>query len=271
MNKINHCLYPVAGLGTRFLPITKSLPKELLPIIDKPLLQYAVEEAHLAGIMQMNMVVSDNKKAIQHYFSDPNPHAVDKLKKLTHLQQLMDDCDFHFVKQKEMRGLGDAILCGNEQIKKEEGAFAVILPDDLCAINTLKKMVELYQQHQCCIIAVEQVPASLVNRYGIVEVATKAIDERVYKVFNMVEKPPINEAKSDLAIIGRYILTTDIFDFIKKTKSGANQEIQITDALKMKAQRGEVIAYHLPNKRYDCGTPSGYVKAIKDYAAQLSN
>lgn len=266
---LKHTLFPVAGFGSRFLPITKSLPKELLPIIDKPLLQYAVEEAQLAGATQMNMVVSDNKKAIQHYFSEPNPLGIDKLGKLSELENIMQTCQFHFIHQATMCGLGDAIRCGQESIPIEEHAFGVILPDDLCTTNTLQKMVELYATYRCCIIAVEQVPSALVNRYGIIEIETKALDERVYKVRDMVEKPTSAEAKSDLAIIGRYILSTDIFDIIANIKCGVNEEIQITDALKIKAQQGEVIAYHIPNKRYDCGTPRGYIEAIGDFSRNL--
>lgn len=269
MKALKHCLFPVAGLGTRFLPITKSLPKELLPIIDKPLLQYAVEEARLAGMNNMNMITSRSKDAIKHYFSQPNPLAIDKLNKLEPLEKLMQECHFHFIEQQIMRGLGDAILCGKETIKRNEEAFGVILPDDLCAINTMQKMVELYQTYQCCVIAVEQVPSALVNRYGIVEVGTTALDERVYRVSDMVEKPAVTDAKSDLAIIGRYILTTDIFDIIAQIESGVNAEVQITDALKQKAQQGEVIAYHIPGKRYDCGTATGYVEAIKDFSQNL--
>ena len=262
---INKCLFPVAGYGTRFLPATKAMPKEMLPILTKPLIQYGVEEAVGAGMTQMAFITGRGKRAIADHFdaSYELEHQIlgtSKESLLTEIRDLMDKCSFSYTRQVEMRGLGDAILVGETLIGDQP--FGVILADDLCTNGTesvMSQMAKLYEQHNCCIVAIEEVPESDVSSYGIID--GEQIAEGVFKVSRMVEKPSPENAPSNMGIVGRYILTPDVFDVLRNTPPGKNGELQITDALNTLAEQGKVLAYCFKGKRFDCGSVSGFVAA----------
>jgi len=282
MNKINKCLFPVAGYGTRFLPATKAIPKEMLPILTKPLIQYGIEEAMSAGMTTMAMVTSKYKQAIKNHFE---PHAdIEASIKGSAKESLLDEvnhassvCDFTYIEQDQMLGLGHAIYTGKPLIDNEP--FAVILPDDLCTNDgdsVLKQMSDIYRQYpDCCVVAVEEVPDQDVDKYGIVEISTipdaplniaplgnaLGVKNSTFKITNMIEKPCLSDAPTNLAIIGRYILTPEIFDVLENTSPDKNGEIQITDALMTLAKQGKVIAYKFEGKRFDCGSVNGFVSA----------
>ena len=267
MNKqIKKCLFPAAGYGTRFLPATKAIPKEMLPILTKPLLQYGVEEAQSAGIDTMAIVSGRGKRAIEDHFdrSYELEHQIDgtsKAQLMTGIRNIIDTCTFSYTRQVAMKGLGHAILTGETLIGNEP--FAVILADDLCdnenCDSVLYQMVEIYKKYNCSIVAVEEIPLEKTNKYGVI--AGDIIDDTVIQVHDMVEKPEPKDAPSNLAIIGRYILTPDIFDILRDTKPGKGGEIQITDALLEQAKKGKVIAYKFKGKRFDCGSVNGFVEA----------
>ncbi|MEZ5597764.1 MAG: UTP--glucose-1-phosphate uridylyltransferase GalU [Pseudomonadales bacterium] len=262
---IKKCLFPVAGYGTRFLPATKAMPKEILPVLDKPLVQYGVEEAVEAGLTDIGFVTGRGKRAIEDHFdvSYELEHQIEgtgKEKMLEGIRRLINQCTFSYTRQINMRGLGDAILTGRTIIGDEP--FGVVLADDLCfgdSEGVLAQMVRLYRQFRCSIVAIQEVPHAHVSSYGIVE--GEAISDRLVRVTNMVEKPKPEDAPSNLAIIGRYILTPDIFSIIESTPPGKNGEVQITDALLRQAQDGCVIAYRFRGRRFDCGNVDGYVEA----------
>ncbi len=264
--KINKCLFPAAGYGTRFLPVTKAMPKEMLPILTKPLIQYGVEEAVEAGMNTMAIITGRGKRAIEDHFdiSYELEHQIKGTSKehlLDEIRSLINKCTFTYTRQVEMKGLGDAILKGQALIGRE--AFGVVLADDLC-INPngdgiLKQMIALNKKYRCSVVAIMEVPKDQVYKYGIIE--GKEMEDDVYRVTDMVEKPEPSEAPTNLAIIGRYILTPDIFDAIKQTKPGKNGEIQITDALLYLAEKGMVLAYKFKGTRFDCGSVEGYVEA----------
>jgi UTP--glucose-1-phosphate uridylyltransferase len=262
-------MFPVAGYGTRFLPATKSMPKEMLPIVNKPLVQYGVEEAIEAGMTTCAMVTGRGKRAIADHFdiSYELEHQISGSSKegyLDSIRNVLDKGVFTMVRQREMKGLGHAILTGQTLVGNEP--FGVVLSDDLC-INedgpgVLAQMAELYNQFRCSIVAIMEVPREEVHKYGVI--AGEPLKDGIYRVERMVEKPPADEAPSNLAIIGRYILTPDIFDIIRDTEPGANGEIQLTDALQTQAQRGCVMAYKFKGRRFDCGSVPGFVEAT-DY------
>ncbi|MFU8814100.1 MAG: UTP--glucose-1-phosphate uridylyltransferase GalU [Pseudomonadales bacterium] len=262
---IKKCLLPVAGYGTRFLPATKAMPKEMLPIVDKPLVQYGVEEAVEAGLTDIVFVTGRGKRAIEDHFdvSYELEHQIagtGKEKALEGIRSLIDRCAFSYTRQVEMKGLGHAILTGRTLIG--DSPFAVVLADDLCfgnRIGVLRQMVALFKQFRCSIVAIEEVPAADTGSYGVI--AGEAISDRLYRVTDMVEKPAPEDAPSNLAIIGRYILTPDIFDILETTPAGKNGELQITDALLRQAKEGCVIAYKFDGRRFDCGSVEGYVEA----------
>lgn len=262
---IKKCLFPAAGYGTRFLPATKSMPKEMLPVVNKPLIQYGVEEALDAGMSGMAIVTGRGKRAIEDHF-DINyelEHQIagsDKESYLREIRRIMNQAVFSYTRQIEMKGLGHAILTGETLIGDQP--FAVILADDLCynaEKGVLMQMVELYKYYRCSIVAVEEVPRNETNKYGVI--AGDEISEGIIRVNNMVEKPKPEEAPSNLAIIGRYILTPDIFDIIRKTPPGRNNEVQITDALLTQARQGRVLAYRFKGRRFDCGSVPGFIEA----------
>ena len=263
---IKKCLLTVAGYGTRFLPATKSMPKEMLPVVNKPLVQYGVEEAIEAGMTTCAMVTGRGKRAIADHF-DINyelEHQIRGSGKEVYLESIRDVLDrgtFTMVRQREMRGLGHAILTGESLIGNEP--FGVVLSDDLCLNSegegVLAQMAALYRQFRCSIVAIQEVPKDQVHKYGVI--AGEAMKDGLYRVDSMIEKPKPDEAPSNLAIIGRYILTPDIFDILRDTPAGANGEVQLTDALMTQAQRGCVIAYKFQGRRFDCGSVPGFVEA----------
>ena len=264
---IKKCLFPVAGYGTRFLPATKSMPKEMLPIVNKPLLQFGVEEALAAELNEIGFVTGRGKRAIEDHFdiSYELEHQIagtDKERFLESTRRLSRECSFSYTRQIEMRGLGHAILCGHAIVGDEP--FAVVLPDDLCfgeegGEGVLSQMVRLYRQFRCSIVAIEEVPAAEAKNYGVV--AGEAIGKDLFRVSDMVEKPEPGNAPSNLAIIGRYILTPDIFAILRATPPGKNGEIQITDALRRQAADGCVLAYRFTGRRFDCGNLPGFIAA----------
>ncbi len=263
---IKKCLFPAAGYGTRFLPATKAMPKEMLPIVNKPLIQYAVEEALSAGLSEIAVVTGRGKRAIEDHFDisyelEQQIRDTDKEKYLVGIRRLLDECTFSYTRQLQMKGLGHAILTGRPLIGDEP--FAVVLADDLC-LNlegdaVLAQMVKLYKQFRCSIVAIQEVPREETNKYGVI--SGEMIREDIFRVHNMVEKPKPEDAPSNLAIIGRYILTPDIFDIIEQTPPGKGGEIQITDALMRQAQEGCVLAYKFKGKRFDCGGAEGFIDA----------
>ncbi|TLM74846.1 UTP--glucose-1-phosphate uridylyltransferase GalU [Microbulbifer harenosus] len=262
---LKKCLFPVAGYGTRFLPATKAMPKEMLPLVNKPLVQYGVEEAIEAGLTEIGFVTGRGKRAIEDHF-DTNfelEHQIagtGKERYLDSVRKVIDRASFSYTRQGEMRGLGDAILQGQRLIGDE--AFAVVLADDLCLNDgpgVLEQMVLLYKQFRCSIVAVEEVPADQIHKFGVI--AGNEIKPDLYQVTDMVEKPAAEDAPSNMAIIGRYILTPDIFELIRETPPGKNGEVQITDALLTQAQRGCVLAYKFKGRRFDCGSVDGFIEA----------
>lgn len=263
---IRKCLFPVAGYGTRFLPATKSMPKEMLPIVNKPLVQYGVEEATAAGLTNVTFVTGRGKRAIADHFDisyelEHQISGTNKEKYLDGIRYLIDNVNFSFTRQNNMLGLGHAILTGEPLIGDE--AFGVVLADDLCFgeddDGVMAQMVKLYNQFRCTIVAIEEVPEDEVHKYGVIK--GESMMEGLYRVTDMVEKPAKEDAPSNLAIIGRYILTPDIFDKIRNTPPGRNGEVQITDAILQQAQEGCVLAYKFKGKRFDCGSVKGFVEA----------
>ena len=265
---IGKCLFPVAGYGTRFLPATKSMPKEMLPIVNKPLVQYGVEEAIEAGMVNCALVTGRGKRAIADHFdiSYELEHQIAGSSKEQYLSGIRDVIDrgiFTMVRQREMLGLGHAILTGEPLIGDQP--FGVVLSDDLClnreGRGVLAQMAALYEEHQCSIVAVQEVPREEVDKYGVV--AGTAERDGLTRVGEMVEKPSPEEAPSNLAVIGRYILTPDIFDIIRNTPPGKNGEVQLTDALQAQAREGRVLAYQFEGLRFDCGSVPGFVEATQ--------
>lgn len=262
---IHVCLFPAAGYGTRFLPATKAMPKEMLPVLTKPLIQYGVEEAIEAGMDTMAIITGRGKRAIADHFDvsyelEHQIKGTSKEKMLADIRNIIDHVTFTYTRQMEMKGLGHAILTGKALTGYQP--FAVILADDMCVNESegvLTQMVELYKKYQCSIVAIEEIDPQHTDKYGVI--AGEEIEPGIYRVSTMVEKPAPEHAPSNLAIIGRYILTPDIYDILRTTKPGKGGEIQITDALMEQAKSGNVIAYKFRGKRYDCGSIDGYVEA----------
>ena len=272
---VRKCLFPAAGYGTRFLPATKAVPKEMLPILTKPLLQYGVEEALEAGLVNMSIVTGRGKRSIEDHFDNsfelesqlmntPKEHY------LKDIQNIIKQSTFTYVRQRRMLGLGHAILSGEPLIGNEP--FAVVLADDLCTSEdqgVLKQMIGLFNKYQCSVVAIEEVAMNQTHKYGIIDGHLIDDTNDTYRVTSMVEKPDSKDAPTNMAIIGRYILTPDIFDTLRKTLPGKGGEIQITDALLTQAKKGKVIAFKFKGKRFDCGSVKGYVEATNYYANQL--
>lgn len=277
---IHKCLFPAAGYGTRFLPATKATPKEMLPVLTKPLIQYGVEEAVEANIHTMAIVTGRGKRAIEDHFdiSYELEHQIKGTSKeplLSEIRLLINQCTFSYTRQTEMKGLGHAILTGETLIGDE--AFAVILADDLCTHTkdesnkgVLSQMVEIYNKYQCSVVAIEEVPMDKTDKYGVIAGELLEGEDNIYRVENMVEKPSIEKAPSNLAIIGRYILTPDIFDILRETSPGKGGEIQITDALLQQAKEGRVLAYKFNGRRFDCGSVEGFVNATNYFFQEES-
>ena len=269
--KITKAVFPVAGMGTRFLPATKANPKEMLPIVDKPLIQYAVEEAIAAGITEMIFVTSSAKRAIEDHF-DKNYEMETELArkgkdKLLELVRgvVPSGVSCAYVRQPEALGLGHAVLCAKPLVNNEP--FAVILADDLIdgdGNGAMAQMVDMFNAHQCSLLGVEEVAATDTDKYGIVKASE--IDPRLSRVEAIVEKPRPEEAPSTLAVVGRYILTPRIFGLLETTERGAGGEIQLTDAIAALLREEPVLAYRFAGKRYDCGSKLGYLQATVEYA-----
>lgn len=270
IKKITKALFPVAGLGTRFLPATKASPKEMLPIVDKPLIQYAVEEAIAAGITELVFITNSSKRAIEDHF-DSNYELESKLAKagkeelLNIVKNILPKgVSCVYLRQPDTLGLGHAVLCAQPLINDE--AFAVLLADDLIDSVTpcLKQMLDLYQEKQNTIIAVQAVSLEESEQYGIVGYKSK--EGRLSQISSIVEKPNHKDAQSNLAVVGRYILTSSIFPYLSKTPIGKNGEIQLTDAIAHQLKNEKMHAWEFEGKRYDCGSKFGYLKATMTYA-----
>ena len=270
MKKVRKAIIPAAGLGTRFLPATKAMPKEMLPIVDKPTIQYIVEEAIASGIEDIIIVTGKGKRAIEDHFD----HAFEleenliKKEKFDLLEKVRESSkvEIHFIRQKEPLGLGHAVLCAKKFIGDEP--FAVLLGDDIVQAETpcLKQLINQYDATGASVIGVQQVPDNETNRYGII--APFERDGRLYKEDNFVEKPALGTAPSNLAIMGRYILTPEIFAFLEKQEAGAGGEIQLTDAIQQLNKIQRVFAYDFEGKRYDVGEKIGFVKTTIEFALQ---
>jgi UTP--glucose-1-phosphate uridylyltransferase len=271
MKKIRKAVFPVAGMGTRFLPATKANPKEMLPIVDKPLIQYAAEEAEEAGVTSLVFVTGRNKRSIPDHF-DKAYELENELKEagksalLKKVQNILPtEVSCIYLRQAEALGLGHAVLCAESVVADEP--FAVILADDLIrgdnGVGAIAQMAKIYERYQCSVILVEEVPQEETGKYGIVEVEED--DGETAIMTSIVEKPSPEDAPSNLAVVGRYILTPRIFDLIKKTGEGAGGEIQLTDAIAELLKYEKVRAYRVKGKRYDCGSKLGYLEASVEY------
>jgi len=265
MKKVRKAVFPVAGLGTRFLPATKASPKEMLPIVDKPLIQYAVEEAVAAGITDMIFVTGRSKRAIEDHFDkayelESELEMRGKTKMLEYVRNMIPkNINCVYIRQQEALGLGHAVLCARPVIGKEP--FAVVLADDLLDGNTpvLKQMVDAHDYYRCSVLGVQEVPRADTASYGIVD--ARPVAERTEQVNAIVEKPQPDVAPSTLAVVGRYILTPRIFDHLERLSAGAGGEIQLTDGIASLLDEEQVLAYRYDGVRYDCGSKLGYLKA----------
>jgi len=267
--KVKKAVIPAAGLGTRFLPATKAQPKEMLPIVDKPTIQYIVEEAVASGIEEILIITGRNKKSIEDHFDKSveleleleNKHNDELLKQVRDISNMVN---IHFIRQKEPRGLGHAINCARTFVGNEP--FAVMLGDDIVDANTpcLKQLIDCFEEKQATILGVQEVARENVNKYGIVDGVQ--VSDRVYKVNDLVEKPQIEVAPSNVAILGRYIITPDIFDILDNTKPGKGNEIQLTDALKTLSGAKDMYAYIFEGRRHDVGDKLGFLEATVEFA-----
>ncbi|MEH7115721.1 UTP--glucose-1-phosphate uridylyltransferase GalU [Neobacillus niacini] len=271
MHKVRKAIIPAAGLGTRFLPATKAMPKEMLPIVDKPTIQYIVEEAIESGIEDIIIVTGKGKRAIEDHFDSAfeleqtllNKGKLELLKKVQEPSRMVD---IHYIRQKEPKGLGHAVWCARNFIGNEP--FAVLLGDDIVQAETpcLKQLIKVYDRTHSSVIGVKKVPESETNRYGIIDPNHQ--DGRSYQVKNFVEKPKLGTAPSNLAIIGRYIFTPEIFMFLEKQEIGAGGEIQLTDAIQNLNHIQRVFAYEFEGQRYDVGEKLGYIETTIEFALQ---
>ncbi|MCY8939251.1 UTP--glucose-1-phosphate uridylyltransferase GalU [Peribacillus frigoritolerans] len=271
MKKVTKAIIPAAGLGTRFLPATKAMPKEMLPIVDKPTIQYIVEEAVASGIEDIIIVTGKGKRAIEDHFDyapelEQNLLEKGKVELLNKVQYSTNLANIHYIRQKEPKGLGHAVWCARKFIGDEP--FAVLLGDDIVQSDTpcLKQLMNQFEETNNSIIGVQTVPMEETNRYGIIDPAFQ--DGRLYQVENFVEKPAIGTAPSNLAIMGRYILTPEIFSMLDQQEVGAGGEIQLTDAIQQLNQIQQVFAYDFEGKRYDVGEKFGFVKTTIEFALQ---
>lgn len=269
MKKVRKAIIPAAGLGTRFLPATKAMPKEMLPIVDKPTIQYIVEEAVESGIEDIIIVTGKGKRAIEDHFDshfelEQNLLEKNKLELLKEVQYSSKLVDIHYIRQKEPRGLGHAVWCARKFIGDEP--FAVLLGDDIVQAEKpcLQQLMEQFERVQRSVIGVQPVPDEETYRYGIIAPSVKT--DRLYQVEKFVEKPLLGTAPSNLAIMGRYILTPEIFDYLETQTTGAGGEIQLTDAIQRLNEAQNVFAYHFDGKRYDVGEKLGYIMTILDFA-----
>ena len=267
--KVRKAIIPAAGLGTRFLPATKAQPKEMLPIVDKPTIQYIIEEAVASGIEDILIITGRGKRAIEDHF-DRSLELEEELRKknkedlLAQVLDISNLVNIHYIRQKEPKGLGHAIHCAKSFIGNEP--FAVLLGDDIVDASTpcLKQMIDVYDEYRTTILGVQRVDPEEVNKYGIVD--GKNIDDRIYKVKDLVEKPDTDKAPSNLAILGRYIISPAIFHYLENAKPGKNEEIQLTDSLCQLARKEAMYAYDFVGRRYDVGNKMGFLEATIEFA-----
>ena len=266
---VRKAIIPAAGLGTRFLPATKAQPKEMLPIVDKPTLQYIIEEAVNSGIEEILIITGRNKSSIENHFDrsvelelELENKGKDEL--LKQVREISDMVNIYYIRQKEPKGLGHAVLCAKSFIGNEP--FAVLLGDDIVHAEKpcLRQMIEAYNEYKTSILGVQEVACEDVSKYGIVD--GKHIEDRVYKVKGLVEKPAVGEAPSNVAILGRYIINPAIFEILERTEPGKGGEIQLTDALKELATKEAMYAYNFEGRRYDVGDKQGFLEATVEYA-----
>ena len=267
--KVSKAIIPAAGLGTRFLPATKAQPKEMLPVVDKPTLQYIIEEAIESGIEEILIITGRNKSSIENHFDRSVELELEleksgKTELLKEVREISDMVNIHYIRQKEPKGLGHAIYCAKSFIGKEP--FAVLLGDDIVYNEKpcLRQMIEAYDEYKTTILGVQEVAAEDVNKYGIVD--ARYIEDKIYKVKGLVEKPSREEAPSNIAILGRYIINPAIFEILEHTKPGKGGEIQLTDGLKELAQKEAMYAYVFEGRRYDVGDKQGFLEATVEYA-----
>jgi len=272
MMKVRKAVIPAAGLGTRFLPATKAQPKEMLPIIDKPVIQFVVEEAIASGIEDILIVTGRGKRAIEDHFDNAfelteflkRKGKLDLVKKLEEVSKL---ADIHFIRQKEPRGLGDAVLCAKKFVGNEP--FVILLGDDIIKseVPCTKQLIDIYEKHKSSVLAVEKIPKEKIPTKGIIKIKEDAGDG-LYLIEDMVEKPPLSEAPSDLGIAGRYLLTPKIFECLIRVKPGFGGEIQLTDAIRILNSSQKIYAYEFSGTRYDIGNQLDFVKTTIDFALQ---
>jgi UTP--glucose-1-phosphate uridylyltransferase len=268
--KLRKAVVPAAGLGTRFLPATKAMPKEMLPIVDKPTIQYIIEEAIASGIEEILIITGKNKRAIEDHFDrslelEMDLESKNKQDLLAILKNVSEMANIHYIRQKEAKGLGHAIYCARTFVGDEP--FAVLLGDDVVYNDTnpcLKQMMAIFDHYQSSILGVQEVSPQEVNKYGIVK--GKKLANNIYSVEDLVEKPTAEEAPSNVAILGRYIITPAIFPILEKTQPGKGGEIQLTDALRELAKQETMYAYCFEGKRYDVGDKLGFLEATVEYA-----
>lgn len=267
--KVHKAIIPAAGLGTRFLPATKAQPKEMLPIVDKPTIQFIVEEAVASGIEDIIIVTGRNKRAIEDHFD--KSYELEEVLEKTNKEELLalvrdisNLVNIHYIRQKEPKGLGHAIYCAKAFIGNEP--FTVLLGDDIVKsdVPCLKQLIDIYDKYKTTVLGVQRVPQEDVSKYGIV--AGRQVDDRVFKVTDMIEKPEIDEAPSNIAILGRYIISPSIFSYLENVSPGKNGEIQLTDALKDMMQHETMYAYDFIGRRYDVGNKMGFLQATVEFA-----
>ena len=267
--RVRKAIIPAAGLGTRFLPATKSQPKEMLPIVDKPTLQYIIEEAIESGIEEILIVTGRSKKSIEDHFDRSVELELEleqkgKKEMLKMVQDISNMVNIHYIRQKEPKGLGHAIHCAKSFIGNEP--FAVLLGDDIvdAKVPCVKQLINTYDEYKTTVLGVQEVAKEDTDKYGILDV--KHIEDRVYKVKDMVEKPSVEEAPSNIAILGRYIITPEIFNILENQEPGKGGEIQLTDALQTLATKEAIYAYNFEGRRYDVGDKLGFLEATVDFA-----
>jgi len=269
--KVRKAIIPAAGLGTRFLPATKAQPKEMLPIVDTPAIQYIVEEAAASGIREILIITGRNKASIENHF-DRNIELELALKsrrdvdKLQMLESIADKVDIHYIRQKTPKGLGHAIYCARAFVGREP--FAVLLGDDIVVndVPCTRQLMEVYEKYQCTVLGVQEVARDDVSKYGILSVSP--VEGNLWRVEDLVEKPDTDQAPSNIAILGRYVITPEIFDILAETQPGKDGEIQLTDALRILNRSQAMYAYQFQGKRYDVGNKLGYLMATVEFALQ---
>lgn len=268
MKKVRKAIIPAAGLGTRFLPATKAQPKEMLPIVDKPAIQYIIEEAIASGIEEILIITGRNKRSIEDHF-DKSVELETQLKEqgkydLLGLIEEISQVDIHYIRQKEAKGLGHAVLCAKQFVGNEP--FAVMLGDDIvdAEVPCLRQLIDVYDDCQGTVLGVQEVAKDKVSSYGIVN--PKKVKENIWQAVDLIEKPSVEEAPSQLAVLGRYILEPEIFALLEKTEPGRGNEIQLTDAICKLAHEKPVYAYNFSGRRYDIGDKQGYLEATVEYA-----